>query len=219
MKKIKVLLLAMIIMLSSVTWNVNDVDAASYPLFMPEQYSSTYYVGDTITLTYDIFPEYKNESLSLNIYDEDGNSIGSAEESFYNYDTFHRTYSVNWDTKGEAAGTYEVVATMQFYTYFEWRECPSAKTSTITLVKKPKYGVRVKSVKNIKGSKIKVKWKKVSKAKKYQVRIGKKKYTTKKTVIISKKLKKEEWYDVSVRAYVGGKFRQWSPARSVYTEK
>lgn len=219
MKKTVALVLSLMIAVTGISLNGTRVNAASYPMFFSGTLSQEYYIGETAVIDYTIYPEYKNEKILVSVYDSDGNCVGSAEEDFYNYNIFTRDWSLTWDTKGEKPGKYTVVTTMQFYTYFEWRECPNAKTTYITLKKKPKNGVSIKSVKNVKGYKIKASWKKVKNAKKYEVKIGNKKYKTKKTTFTSKKLKKTKWYTVKVRAYVKGKYGPWSPAKEVYTEK
>ena len=81
-------------------------------------------------------------------------------------------------------------------------------TSNINQIKKAK--IKKITVKNISKKKIKVTWKKVNKAKGYQVQVSKKKnfkkklfnkYTSKEKLIFSKKLKIKKIYYVRVRAY------------------
>ena len=81
-------------------------------------------------------------------------------------------------------------------------------TSNINQIKKAK--IKKITVKNISKKKIKVTWKKVNKAKGYQVQVSKKKnfkkklfnkFTSKKKLIFSKKLKTKKIYYVRVRAY------------------
>lgn len=80
----------------------------------------------------------------------------------------------------------------------------------------------VKAV-NVKGKKIKVSWKKINTATKYQVRAvaGKKKITktTAKTSITLKKLTKKKTYKVSVRAYNTAGYGAWSSAKKVKIKK
>lgn len=79
-------------------------------------------------------------------------------------------------------------------------EPQTSVTKDIKKIKTPT--VKVKKV----GKKaIKVTWKKVSFAKKYQVKVGKKTYTTKKTSYVVKKLKKGT-YKVKVRALKNGAY-------------
>lgn len=217
MSKIKKMISIMLVFSCIVMGFGCKVQAASYPLFYPEQYSMSCYVGDTVYLNYSIYPEYENESISIKIYDSNGRCVASGDEDFYNYDIFTRNYTISWNTKGEKRGKYKVVADMKFYTYFDWRSCPSSKVSYITVKNKPQNGVSVKKVKNVFGYKIKASWKKVKNAKKYQVRIGSRIYKTKKTSFVSNELRQEKWYNVKVRAYVGKKWGPWSPKRSVYT--
>ena len=81
-------------------------------------------------------------------------------------------------------------------------------TNTINAIKKAK--IKKLSLKSISKKKIKVTWKKVNKAKGYQVQVSKKKnfkkklfnkFTSKKKLIFSKKLKTKKIYYVRVRAY------------------
>lgn len=81
----------------------------------------------------------------------------------------------------------------------------------------------VKKAKNIKGKKVKVTWKKVDGATKYQVRAvagkNKVKKTTSKLKITLKKLKKNKTYKVSVRAYNSAGYGKWSKAKKVKITK
>lgn len=60
--------------------------------------------------------------------------------------------------------------------------------------------VKKLKAKNTKKGTVKITWKKVAKAKKYTVKVGKKTYTTKKVKLTVKKLKKGKKYTVKVRA-------------------
>lgn len=71
------------------------------------------------------------------------------------------------------------------------------KKKQLTKVKK------LKAVNKKKGT-VKLTWKKVSKAKKYQIKVGKKTYTSKKTTKTIKKLKKGKKYTFKVRATATG---------------
>ncbi len=61
----------------------------------------------------------------------------------------------------------------------------------------------LKAVNKKKGT-VKLSWKKVSKAKKYQIKVGKKTYTAKKNTLTVKKLKKGKKYTFKVRAIASG---------------
>lgn len=83
--------------------------------------------------------------------------------------------------------------------------------------------VKISSAKNVKGKKIAIKWKKVKKATKYQVKavLGKKvitKTTTKASCTI-KKLKKKKTYKIYVRAYNKAGYGKWSKAKKVTVKK
>ena len=79
--------------------------------------------------------------------------------------------------------------------------------------------VKISSAKNLKGKKIAIKWKKVKKATKYQVKavLGNKVVTktTTKTSCTIKKLKKKKTYKIYVRAYNKAGSGKWSKAKKV----
>lgn len=88
-----------------------------------------------------------------------------------------------------------------------------------TTVKKPGK-VKIKSAKNVKGKKIKITWKKVTGATKYQVKVGTTKKTTKKLTYTMKGLKKNKTYKVNVRAYKkGAGYGAWSKTKKVKVKK
>ena len=105
---------------------------------------------------------------------------------------------------------------------------PSGETSgkknepTETKMKVPAK-VKISSAKNLKGKKIAIKWKKVKKATKYQVKavLGKKVITktTTKTSCTIKKLKKKKTYKIYVRAYNKAGYGKWSKAKKVTVKK
>lgn len=83
--------------------------------------------------------------------------------------------------------------------------------------------VKISSAKNLKGNKIAIKWKKVKKATKYQVKavLGKKVITktTTKTSYTIKKLKKKKTYKIYVRAFNKAGYGKWSKAKKVTVKK
>ena len=105
---------------------------------------------------------------------------------------------------------------------------PSGETSgkknepTETKMKVPAK-VKISSAKNVKGKKIAIKWKKVKKATKYQVKavLGKKVITktTTKTSYTIKKLKKKKTYKIYVRAFNKAGYGKWSKAKKVTIKK
>ncbi|MCI8858276.1 MAG: fibronectin type III domain-containing protein [Lachnospiraceae bacterium] len=192
--------------------NSIPVQAADYPLFLPDEFVITANVGDKVKIKYKIYPEYINEKISINVYDSSGKIVAWAERDFYNVDDSPFTYSVSWDTKGEKAGEYTVVAKMQFYTYYSWHECPSSRTTYITLKATRPGKQTIKSLKTQKGKKLKVSWKKDSKANGYQIQYSTDKKFRKsvKSITISNNkttsktisnLKKGKQYYVRVRSY------------------
>lgn len=103
------------------------------------------------------------------------------------------------------------------------QSCTCDKTNVTTpSVKKPAKAA-VKKAKNLKGKKVKVTWKTVKGATKYQVRavLGKKavKKTTTKLNYTFKNLKKNKTYKVSVRAYNKAGYGKWSNAKKVKVTK
>jgi hypothetical protein len=79
--------------------------------------------------------------------------------------------------------------------------------------------VTIKKAVNQKGKKIKITWKKVSGAKSYQVKVGNKSYTAKKTSYVAKKLKVGKSYKIKVRAKNAAGYGKWSKAKKVKVTK
>ena len=83
--------------------------------------------------------------------------------------------------------------------------------------------VKISSAKNVKGKKIAIKWKKVKKATKYQVKavLGNKVITktTMKTSYTIKKLKRKKTYKIYVRAFNKAGYGKWSKAKKVTVKK
>ena len=83
--------------------------------------------------------------------------------------------------------------------------------------------VKISSAKNLKGKKIAIKWKKVKKATKYQVKavLGTKVITktTTKTSYTIKKLKRKKTYKIYVRAFNKAGYGKWSKAKKVTVKK
>lgn len=109
---------------------------------------------------------------------------------------------------------------------------PTAKPSTNVATKAPRETttkvkvpakVKISSAKNLKGKKIAIKWKKVKKATKYQVKavLGNKVITKKttKTSCTIKKLKRKKTYKIYVRAYNKSGYGKWSNAKKVKVNK
>lgn len=99
-----------------------------------------------------------------------------------------------------------------------------APRETTTKVKVPAK-VKISSAKNLRGKKIAIKWKKVKKATKYQVKavLGRKATTktttTTKTSYTIKKLKRKKTYKIYVRAYNKAGYGKWSKVKKVYIKK
>ena len=108
----------------------------------------------------------------------------------------------------------------------ETTKVPTGNTNTVApttaapavVASKPAQVKKVKAVNNAKKS-VKVTWKKAKGAKSYQVKVGKKKYNTKKTNAKIKKLAVGKTYKVQVRAKNAAGFGQWSKAVKVTIKK
>lgn len=94
-----------------------------------------------------------------------------------------------------------------------------AQPTTKPAAKKLARVAKVKA-KNNKAKTVKVTWKKVANAKKYEVKVGNKTYTAKKATLTVKKLKKGKTYKIKVRAKATGfKTGAWSKTVKVKIKK
>lgn len=90
-------------------------------------------------------------------------------------------------------------------------QAPTVKPSTVAPTVKKLAKVKKLKVKNNKKGTIKITWKKVANATSYQIKVGKKTYTSKKAKKTVKKLKKGKKYTVKVRAKAAGyKTAKWA---------
>ena len=99
---------------------------------------------------------------------------------------------------------------------------PAAKKLARVAKVKAKKLARVAKVKakNNKAKTVKVTWRKVASAKKYEVKVGNKTYTAKKATLTVKKLKKGKTYKIKVRAKATGfKTGAWSKTVKVKIKK
>ena len=107
-------------------------------------------------------------------------------------------------------------------TIYETDDYTDVEDTTKSVSKVPAK-VKISSAKNVKGKKIAIKWKKVKKATKYQVKavLGNKVITktTTKTSCTIKKLKKKKTYKIYVRAYNKAGYGKWSNAKKVKVNK
>ena len=107
-------------------------------------------------------------------------------------------------------------------TIFETGDYTEVEDTTKSVSKVPAKA-KISSAKNVKGKKISVKWNKVSRATKYQVKAicGKKTIikTTKKTSYTIKKLTKGKKYKIYVRAYNKHGYGKWSKVKKVTIKK
>lgn len=107
-------------------------------------------------------------------------------------------------------------------TIYETGDYTDVEDTTKSVSKVPAK-VKISSAKNLKGKKIAIKWKKVKKATKYQVKavLGRKATTktTTKTSYTIKKLKRKKTYKIYVRAYNKAGYGKWSKVKKVYIKK
>ena len=107
-------------------------------------------------------------------------------------------------------------------TIYETGDYTEVEDTTKSVSKVPAKA-KISYAKNVKGKKISVKWKKVKKATKYQVKavLGNKVITktTTKTSYTIKKLKKKRTYKIYVRAYNKSGYGKWSKAKKVTIKK
>lgn len=107
-------------------------------------------------------------------------------------------------------------------TIYETGDYTEVEDTTKSVSKVPAKA-KISYAKNVKGKKISVKWKKVKKATKYQVKavLGNKVITKKttKTSCTIKKLKRKKTYKIYVRAYNKAGYGKWSKVKKVYIKK
>lgn len=107
-------------------------------------------------------------------------------------------------------------------TIYETGDYTDVEDTTKSVSKVPAK-VKISSAKNLKGKKIAIKWKKVKKATKYQVKavLGNKVITKKttKTSCTIKKLKRKKTYKIYVRAYNKAGYGKWSKVKKVKVNK
>lgn len=222
MRNIMALFLFMSILISSLGSSIS-VQARDYPrVYVEDDIWKDAVVGENVEFTYQIYPAYKNERMNITIYTLSGEVVLQDTKNFYNtYDTPFLC-TLTWNTKGYEADDYKIVATMEFYTYFDWHVSPLLSTNRyITLYPKKQI---IKSVAVQNNQKLIVKWKKDSQADGYQIQYctdkkfkkGKKTVTVKKnktTQRVISKLKKGKRYYVRVRSYTNGIYGEWSKAK------
>lgn len=129
MKKIINLITAMALLCSMFAVNV---EAASYPLMFPEEYSMNVAKGTVAELKFTIFNEYKNEKYNVNVYKgttaNSNNLVASASNTIYNYGNYITNVTITWDTSDVECGVYLVEYWMSFYSIYEWHDAPTKST-------------------------------------------------------------------------------------------
>lgn len=133
MKRIVSIVVSFLMIVGIIMIPANKTEAASYPLVIPKEWEQKVTIGETANIVYTIYHEYKNEKIDVDVYDSDGNKVATSTKSFYNT-SYTTEYTLTWNTAGMEPGTYKVVATAHFYTYFDWHTAPNPVTTTLTLV-------------------------------------------------------------------------------------
>ena len=136
-KRFMALMMAIMIVASIIIVPGKEVNAASYPLLVPREFYVTVTEGETAEVVYDYFPEYKNEEVTVEVYNSAGVMVASCERSFYNTSSMLQQYTVTWDTTGKPAGKYKVVASTRFYSLYRWNSSPNPTVSYITVKERP----------------------------------------------------------------------------------
>lgn len=131
MKKILRGVCTLVIMLSAMLMP-HAVKAASYPTV--NAFSVHASIGEEAVIVCQYLPAYNNERLYMDVYDSSNRLVASTEHSFNNkYASAVRYWTVGWDTTGKAAGTYKVVITKEFYSYYSWHTAPTTSTAYVYL--------------------------------------------------------------------------------------
>ena len=148
MKKVLIRGLLLFVLLGSLLSIGFVVNAASYPLMYPDDYSLTVIKGTTAELKFKIFNEYKNEEYHVNVYQgkttDPNKLVASAEDTIYNYGNYMTNVTVTWDTTGVECGIYTVEYYMSFYSLYEWHDEPTKHTlMTVNVIEMPDTNVTV----------------------------------------------------------------------------
>lgn len=228
-KRIISIVLCFLIIVSSMVISAVSASAWTFPTVVVRNKDIIANIGENVNVVFEIYHEYKTEKINIDVYNSKNEVVASSTDFFDMSDSDYQHYSFTWFTKDNPAGTYKLLATMA---YFDdgWVLAPTDTEVTITLkgnqvpaqvktlntVKKTVTpSPKIKKAVSAKGSKIKAKWSAVKNAKKYQIAIGSKKFTVKKTSYTSKKLKKGKIYSVKVRAYANKKWTKWSKKKRI----
>lgn len=214
-----VLFVVLLIGIMSTLLTSPAANALDYPAVVPYTSHITAYEGTNIDVKLSLFHKYYDERLYVDIYDSKGKVVVSSDDYFDESDADEQIFTFTWLAKkaNVKPGEYTLLATMSYYDGDDWRLCPEDSTVAITIKKIP--APKLKSAKNVKGKKITAKWSKVKNATKYQVKIGSKTYSSKKTAYTAKKLKKGKTYKVKVRACMNNKWSKWSNTKKVKIRK
>lgn len=216
-KRVLSIIMVIIILSVSVITSGITANAETEPQVIPYTSSITSYIGANINVKFKLFHEYYDEQLFVDVYNSKDKVVASTQDYFDENDADEQIFTFTWFTKNVPAGKYTLLATGAYYTDGEWKLCSYDAEVSIILKNIP--APKLKTAKNVKGKKITAKWSAVKKASKYQVKIGSKTYSTKKTSYTVKKLKKGKTYSVKVRTYMNKKWSKWSNTKKVKVTK
>ena len=136
--KIYVVLITMVLCLSIGSFSAH---AANYPevFFYSDANFENLIIRDTATvgMSYPIrmywFAEYNNEGYDISIYDNSGNVVFASSKTWTNVG-YTKKMTLYWDTSGCKPGSYRIVVTKKFYSYYRWNEAPTTKTLNINMI-------------------------------------------------------------------------------------
>ena len=136
MKKAISILLLVILLLGV----MGSAQAAGYPsvfFFLDPDFndliiSDTATVGDVYPIRMEWFAEYNNEGYDISVYDASGTRVAGARSTWTNYSLI-KHITVTWNTSGLKPGSYKVVVTLLFYSFYRWNEAPTPRTLYINL--------------------------------------------------------------------------------------
>ena len=104
-----------------------------YPWMYLTNRDDDFYVGDNISLKFEVFREYNNEIYYVEVYDSNNKLLASCEKKMYSGTSSIVDYTVTWDTSGYAPGIYKVVTSSEFYSLYRWNTSPNEDTYYFTL--------------------------------------------------------------------------------------
>ncbi len=116
-----------------------SASAASYPfIFLDAEWwgsDNPYYTnepnshkGERVHWVFDYYPAYKNEKITIEFQDMNGNVLKSQTKQYSNGGSIAPIVSFDMDFTGIKPGRYNIVASFQFYSYMAWHDSPRTST-------------------------------------------------------------------------------------------